>query len=456
MRAKDRLSLVVALCSLSCVGPKTGTVKGTDAAPDPDSTAETTDGTEPGRTPTVPRGREGGADQPADGPLASLDGPAISPDAGRDVAPTSPPDAAATPLRDAAGSELAADTASPPPLPDAAPDLRPTPAANRAFITSKLYPSNLGGLAGADARCQESAQAAGMEGKFLALLSTSTVPAFSRLGSSRGWVRTDGTPFGDTQADLLNGKIYYPLSLDEYGREYTGGYYAFTGTNFGGAASAGMTANDWTATADACRVTTGYAIDGKSWYWGDDEPCNFDNHLFCLEVGRSAVVAPPTPPAGARIAFRSKAVWNPSSGLPSADALCASDAKAAALPGSFAAFLATSKASAVSRFDLGGGPWVRTDGVALVAKATDLAAGKVVAPLMLGADGQLPMGVYDVWTGSTSPSQPGTDTCRDWSSNDGALLGNTGAPAFSGVDWFSNGRRYCNSTSFTGVYCFQK
>ena len=65
------------------------------------------------------------------------------------------------------------------------------------------------------------AQAAGLSGTFVALLSTSTVDAKSRLGTARGWVRTDGKPFADRQEDLFRSNcgsaLYYPPRLDEFG-----------------------------------------------------------------------------------------------------------------------------------------------------------------------------------------------------------------------------------------------
>jgi hypothetical protein len=392
-----------------------------------------------------------GPDRQGPGPDgAGPDGPApeVRPEGG--PVDAGPPDARAN------GPEVAADrTVDTPPPPR---DAQPTPAANRAFVTSLRYASNLGGLVGADARCQQRAEAAGLVGKFQALLSTSTVPAFSRLGSSRGWVRMDGTPFADTQADLIAGKLYYPLSVDEQGQETTGDYYAFTGTKAGGAPDTGRTGDDWGPPSAACQAGLGMTIDGTaSWYAATGQPCRFDAHLFCLEVGRTSAVSPPTPPAGARRAFRSRTLWDPSTGLPSADAICASEAQAASLPGSFLAFLATSTASATSRFDLTGPPWVRTDGVSLVAKASDLASGRVMAALAVGADGQVPSGVYDAWTGADAPDRPATtDNCRNWSSKDPTLDAVTGAPGFSGIDWFSNGKRRCNIALFTGIYCFQR
>jgi hypothetical protein len=372
-----------------------------------------------------------------------------------------PPDAGASGQGGNAGSDASAQgpkdapTESPATAPadalvDGAADQRP----NRMFVTSKTYASDLGGIAGADAKCQVLAQAAALEGKFVALLSTATVGAFDRLGNSRGWIRTDGRPFADTIQNLKDGKTIYPPTVDELGHEYSGGYAA-TGTAPGGEPASGLTANDWSVATPNCMVSVGwppYAWSG--WYRAIEDSCQTEHHLYCLEVGHTVAVPRPTAPAGARVAFRTNAGWDPTTGLASADTLCSSQASAAGLPGAFAAFLPTSTATAVSRFDLTGPQWVRSDGLELVARASDLAKGAVMVPLALAADGQVPAGLFSVWTGAKGPAQVATESCDDWSS--GVGNGQMGSPTTAGKDWFVNGEMDCSSWKTVGVYCFQK
>jgi hypothetical protein len=52
----------------------------------------------------------------------------------------------------------------------------------RIFATSTVHNGNFGGLSGADAYCQQRADAAGLEGTWKALLSTTSVAAWSRIG----------------------------------------------------------------------------------------------------------------------------------------------------------------------------------------------------------------------------------------------------------------------------------
>lgn len=89
---------------------------------------------------------------------------------------------------------------------------------NRAFVTSTTHVLGaLGGLAGADAICNQRAAAAGLDGTYVAWLSSSTASAASRLANASGWVRTDGKPFAKSRGDLLAGRLLYPLELDETG-----------------------------------------------------------------------------------------------------------------------------------------------------------------------------------------------------------------------------------------------
>jgi hypothetical protein len=234
----------------------------------------------------------------------------------------------------------------------------------------------------------------------------------------------------------------------------------FTGTKLGGAPDAGRTASDWYSDAPGCAVTVGLAVDGSSsWYSRRSDPCdpNYRAHLFCFEVGRSTPLAHPTAPPSARSSFVSGTLWDPSAGIPSADQICATEARMASKAGTFLALLASTTATATSRFDLAGQPWVRADGVLVVEKAGDLASGKLLAPILLGADGRPPTGVFGVWTGADLPGMVATqDNCRDWSSSSATDWAIEGATTLSGLDAFSNGKRRCDTVGLTGIYCFQQ
>lgn len=63
----------------------------------------------------------------------------------------------------------------------------------RVFLSSQIYPGNLGGLIGADEKCNTLAQAEGLPGLYKAWLSTASVAAATRLTHNPGpYVLTNG------------------------------------------------------------------------------------------------------------------------------------------------------------------------------------------------------------------------------------------------------------------------
>src|SRR5581483_8381022 len=115
------------------------------------------------------------------------------PDAGPPV-PDAAPDAGTPPLPDAGGDTVAdagpsADAGS-----DAVADAATPTDKRRIFVTSRLYGGNLGGLAGADQKCQTLADAEGLGGTYRAILSDSNVSAADRLAHATGdYVLVDRT-----------------------------------------------------------------------------------------------------------------------------------------------------------------------------------------------------------------------------------------------------------------------
>src|SRR4051812_47271716 len=96
-----------------------------------------------------------------------------------------------------------------------------TPAPNMSFFVTSSNPKggNLGGLAGADAVCQELARAVGAGNKtWRAYLSTSAVDAKSRIGNGP-WRNFKGEQIAASVADLhsANNKISATTALTEKG-----------------------------------------------------------------------------------------------------------------------------------------------------------------------------------------------------------------------------------------------
>jgi hypothetical protein len=182
---------------------------------------------------------------------------------------------------------------------------------------------------------------------------------------------------------------------------------------------------------------------------------------MCFGVDHVATVVPPL--VDARRAFTTTGAFLPGGGLAAADALCQSEATSSSLPGTYHALLATTTASAISRFDTSAGakPWARLDNVLITPTAAAL-----VDPSLVRLDATpkhrdgSPTTLF--WSGANVPTVSGSaeNTCMDWTSTTGTL-GVAGLPWDTGVlEWFSegsNGLNYhpCNTT-FLSIICLQQ
>jgi hypothetical protein len=325
------------------------------------------------------------------------------------------------------------------------------------FVTSTTHTGNLGGLAGADAICQARAQAGGRAGTYKAWLSTSTVNANTRFGSASGWVRVDGKPFANTLADLGNGKIFYPPNLDEFGAN-VGQQQVMTNTTLGGVVhpNSGGDCLGFTSSAAATPGTGGGWTNASSYMFQNNvyPSCSTGGRIYCFGVDRTATVSAP-PVANSRKAFQR--LWTPGGGIASADAACQSDATAAGLSGTYRALLATTGASALSRFNLSGAPWVRVDNAVVLptAQAWSTATTFDTGP-NLTANGQTNWGNYMHWGGAADMNTAGTaaSTCNNWTDTAmTAMKGGTGTTNVAQL--FTTYTYQCNFTSAT-ITCLEQ
>lgn len=320
---------------------------------------------------------------------------------------------------------------------------------NVVFVTSESMPvGSIGGLAGADEICAQRANDANLPGTYVAWLSDSKTDAVERLAGARGWVRTDGLVFADRVEDIVEGNIYNPIYLDETGTPV--GSNVVTGTVAGGTASADTCA-DWTSSNGDEMFHRGVSHHvHPSWTSRQGIPCSQNARLYCFGIDRNATVPPPAQQRG-RVAFTTAQELASDGGLEAFDAACAEEATVAGLSGTFSAAVATSTASALSRFDLDGEPWVNTLGQVVIADPKTLGSGSFELSAAIAWDAQGSPVVERVWTGADGPNDLGVQTCGDWSDIDGATV--VGAPT-SVLEWFSNVDDLC-SREF-GVYCLEE
>jgi hypothetical protein len=285
--------------------------------------------------------------------------------------------------------------------------------ANRIFVTSSVYTGDFGGAAAGDAICQQHAHDAGLDGKFIAWLGTADTNPVTRLSGSRGWVRVDGVPIADQSDALVTKSALAPVALDEHGRDVRNSQPQFwTGTHSDGTFGSGN-CTDWTG-GPGQPVDRGNAGAGGIGFLNFGVyACETPARLLCTEIGRSVPVS--IAPAAGRLAFVSAAPFVVGGGIGAADALCASEAATASLPGSYLALLPQIGVASASRFDLAGAPWLRLDGALLASTAADLMSAQLLDNFInQSADGSHFADSALFWT-ELDPLDPSANSaCGNW------------------------------------------
>jgi len=323
---------------------------------------------------------------------------------------------------------------------------------NFAFVTSTTHVmGDLGGLSGADDICNARASEAGLPGTYVAWLSSTTEDASARIGSASGWLRTDRRPFALDQVELLAGTVRYPLHLDENGDRITTDSIVPTATGPNGTLTGGETCGEWTDDTPSLRPMGGNADSGSNrWTTGFLMSCNTEARLFCFGVDEDAPVTLPTV-AGRRV-WISEGTLAGDAGIAAADTLCESEW--AMIAGTPLALMASSSASAISRLDTSGEPWVRNDGVLLWADASDAESQLPLAPVLMHLDGTTPPTALWAFTGAVDPSATATDDCEGWTSVDAGDSSRIGFSDTTSDSWFGGGPVPCDRTN-VHVYCFE-
>lgn len=323
---------------------------------------------------------------------------------------------------------------------------------NRIFVTSATFAANFGGVAAGDTTCQTIATNAGLGGTWGAWLSDSTTDAKARLGTARGFIRIDGAPFGDTIASITTSPhIFNALHLDEHGAD-VGTVEVWTGTDADGTKSSTTCAN-WTTSLSGTAQTGSTGAGPGAWTQTAAASCGVPRHLYCFEKTKTAILTPS--PAAGNTVFVTQGTFTPAAapagGTVGADALCAAEASAASLSGTYVALLATSTQSAASRVVLSALN-VRKDGIFVGSSATVSGGGPVASGIWQTAAGTYVTGP-GVWTGAATPSTVGTaaSTCDNWTSTS-STTGTFGRPNFTDATWWSAAQPSSCSSAFR-LYC---
>ena len=157
------------------------------------------------------------------------------------------------------------------------------------FVTSGTWDGNLGGVSGADTKCQSEATSAGLAGTFKAWISdASTSPSTTFIQSSIPYVLTDDTVIANDWADLVDNTIDAKISKDATGASVAASFI-WTATQRTGAGYSASNANcsSWTTNTSDWMVAEGYIgySDETSSGWTDFTPGTCSNffRLYCFE-----------------------------------------------------------------------------------------------------------------------------------------------------------------------------
>lgn len=152
----------------------------------------------------------------------------------------------------------------------------------KAFVSSETPTGNLGGVAGADALCNKLAQAAGLQGTFVAWVSTAQVDAIDRITSAGPWQRVDGQVVAQTKAQLATGQLTTPLRLDEKGKQPpVDEDRVWTATSGNGTYVGGSDCGGWTGSGNGRVGEAEHS--GSNWTSLVDEACTEVNRVYCFQ-----------------------------------------------------------------------------------------------------------------------------------------------------------------------------
>lgn len=158
------------------------------------------------------------------------------------------------------------------------------------FATSQKYDGNLGGIAGANAKCQSAATAAGLSGTYYAWVSISFGDdPFIRFSRHTGpYVLRNGTKIADDFYDLTSGNLIYAINMDQNGSAVSGNVW--TGTRWSGFSSGNQSdqyvnCNGWSTNSDNVKGYYGVSTSNSSTWseYGGYVLCSQQLSLYCFQ-----------------------------------------------------------------------------------------------------------------------------------------------------------------------------
>ena len=153
----------------------------------------------------------------------------------------------------------------------------------RIFVTNQEWaPYYLGGISGANDKCQEAADKAVLGGTWLALISSDAQDAKDLVSPGMPIVRLDGIQVADDKADMFDYTIDNEIRVNELLNFEKG--EVWTGTFANGLAT-DIDCQDWTILLKYGTVgKVGGTYTDLRWMYDSKKDCEMDAHLYCIEV----------------------------------------------------------------------------------------------------------------------------------------------------------------------------
>ncbi len=161
------------------------------------------------------------------------------------------------------------------------------PPTRRVFVTNQTFTGSLGGVLGADSKCNQAASAAGLRGSFRAWIAdgAGSAPASRFTRSADPYVRMDGVQVAADWADLTDGNLSNAINVTETGVNVNGRHVWTGGVSAtGGFYSGGPTCSAWLSSGIFSIGDVGVSGNlGLNWSSWGGRACSSSASLICFE-----------------------------------------------------------------------------------------------------------------------------------------------------------------------------
>ncbi|MCB1581059.1 MAG: hypothetical protein H6859_10865 [Rhodospirillales bacterium] len=326
------------------------------------------------------------------------------------------------------------------------------PDAMLVFITSAAYTgAEVGGIGGADHKCQTLAEAAGRPGWYLPWLadeSDLSAPGSRFTQSTLQYQLLNGTKVADNWTDLTDGSLDNYIDRDENGNLVSSkNVWSNLWSNGNRINTTGC--SYWSSTGPTGNNGQNSRVDSQ-WSYAGSQSCTASNHLYCFQQANDPV-------GPHKKVFISSASYTGAAvgGVTGADSKCQALADAEGLGGTYKAWISDSNGLTApsASFTQASIPYRLVNGRRIADDWADLINAANPTTITIDETGALQVN-KKVWTNvHTNGNQINlSGNCSDW--------GSTAGSAYNGESWrLDSYWSYSNATACSTalhLYCFEQ